>query len=185
MDEEAREIEAKINASEHGGSINFMTKWATRPKDLLGYLNKHKPHVVHFSGHGSPTEEIVLLDDKGKPEPVSKEDLVSLFHALKDNIRVVFLNACFTRPQAEAITKEIDCAIGMTRAIGDDTAIIFAEAFYSAIGFGRSIENAFAQGKLAIRFAKIPEENTPILMCRDTITAQSIVLIDPKKTGGL
>jgi hypothetical protein len=35
---------------------------------------------------------------------MSKEALVSLFRALKDNVRVVMLNACYTRPQAEAIS---------------------------------------------------------------------------------
>jgi CHAT domain-containing protein len=126
LDEESREIEAKLRAAEHRDSFELITKWAVRPDDLLQSLNQHKPHVVHFGGHGSPTEEIVLLDNLGKPKPVSKEALVHLFRALKDNIRVVVLNACFSQPQAEAITGEIDCAVGMTRAIGADAAITFA-----------------------------------------------------------
>ena len=119
LDEEAREIEAKIRAAEHRDSVELITKWAVRPDDLLQSLNQHRPHIVHFSGHGSPTEEIVLLDKLGEPKPVSKEALVSLFRTLKDNIRVVVLNACFSKPQAEAITGEIDCAIGMMPEIGD------------------------------------------------------------------
>lgn len=124
LDEEVREIEEKVRAAKHRESLQLITKWAVRPDDLLQSLNQHKPHVVHFSGHGSSTEEIILLDKLGNPKPVSKEALVSLFRTLKDNIRVVLLNACFSRPQAEAITGEIECAIGMMRAIGDDGAII-------------------------------------------------------------
>src|SRR5260370_5353768 len=97
LDEEAREIEAKIRAAEHRDSVELITKWAVRPDDLLQSLNQHRPHIVHFSGHGSPTEEIVLLDKLGEPKPVSKEALVSLFRTLKDNIRVVVLNACFSK----------------------------------------------------------------------------------------
>ncbi len=89
LDEEVREIEAKIRAAEHRDSLELITKWAVRPDDLLQSLNQHKPHIVHFSGHGSPTEEIILLDNHGKPKSVSKEALVSLFRTLKDNIRVV------------------------------------------------------------------------------------------------
>src|SRR5262249_21941303 len=100
LDEEAREIEAKLRAAKHRDSLQLITKWAARPDDLLQSLNEHKPHVVHFSGHGSPTEEIVLLDKLGDPKGVSKEALVSLFRTLKDNIRVVLLNACFSRQQA-------------------------------------------------------------------------------------
>lgn len=180
LDEEVREIEAKIRAAQHRDSLELITKWAVRPDDLLQSLNQHKPHVVHFSGHGSSTEEIILLDNQGKPKPVSKEALVSLFRTLKDNIRVVLLNACFSQPQAEAITGEIDCAIGMMRAIGDDAAITFAASFYRAIGFGRSVKDAFDQGKTALLLEGIGEEQTPHLITRQTVAAESIVLINPR-----
>jgi hypothetical protein len=180
LDEEAREIEAKIRASEYRDSLELITRWAVRPDDLLQYLNQYKPHVVHFSGHGSPTEEIILLDKQRVAKPVSKEALVSLFRTLKDNIRVVLLNACYSRPQAEAITSEIDCSIGMSRAIGDNAAIAFAASFYRAIGFGRSVREAFDQGKTALLLEGIPEEKTPSLLTRSTITPQSVILINPR-----
>src|SRR5258707_13527497 len=164
LDEEAREIEAKIRAPDPPDSLELIGRWAVRADDLLQSLNQHRPHIVHFSGHGNPTEEIVLLDALGKPKPVSKEALVHLFRALKDNIRVVVLNACFSRPQAEAITGEIDCAIGMTRAIGDDAAITFAASFYRAIGFGRSVRQAFNQGMPAILLDGSLEGKTPVLL---------------------
>jgi hypothetical protein len=182
LDEEAREIQTKVRAAEYRDSLELITRWAVRPDDLLQSLNEHKPHIVHFSGHGSPTEEIILLDQQGNPKPVSKAALVSLFYTLKDNIRVVLLNACFSRPQAEAITEEIDCAIGMTRAIGDEAAIAFAASFYRAIGFGRSIREAFDQGKTALLLEGIPEENIPELVTRHTITPESIVLIAPNSS---
>jgi hypothetical protein len=135
---------------------------------------------VHFSGHGSSTEEIILLDKQGNPKPVSKEALVSLFRTLKDNIRVVILNACFSRPQAEAITGEIDCAIGMSRAIGDEAAITFAASFYRAIGFGRSVKEAFEQGRTSLLMEGISEEQTPDLLTGQGVKAASIVLVNPQ-----
>ena len=39
LDEEVREIEAKIRASEHRDVIEFITKWAARPDDLLQALS--------------------------------------------------------------------------------------------------------------------------------------------------
>ncbi|ARN82251.1 hypothetical protein DSM21852_16510 [Methylocystis bryophila] len=178
LTKEAREIEEKIRAAQFRDSLEFITKWAVRPDDLLQSLNQHKPHIVHFSGHGSPAEEIILLDKLGNAKPVSKEALIGLFRTLKDNIRIVLLNACFSRPQAEAITAEIDCAIGMTHAIGDDAAIIFAASFYRAIGFGRSVKDAFDQGKAAIILEGIQEEETPELMTRQNVTAESVVLVN-------
>jgi hypothetical protein len=179
LDEEAREIETKIRAARHRDSLELITKWAARPDDLLQALNEHRPHIVHFSGHGEPTEEIVLLDELGKPKPVSKEALVSLFRTLKDNIRVVVLNACFSRPQAEAITGEIDCAIGMMPEIGDNAAITFAASLYRAIGFGRSIKEAFDQGITALLLDGSTEDKTPVLMSGKTTAPDKVFLINP------
>jgi hypothetical protein len=145
LDEEAREIEAKIRGADYREALELITKWAVRPVDLLQFLNQHQPTVVHFSGHGSTAAEIILLDRDRRPKPVSQQALAALFRALKDKIRVVVLNACFSRPQAEAIAQEIDCAVGMGPAIGDPAAIVFAASFYRALGFGRSVQNAFDQ----------------------------------------
>ena len=183
LDEEVREIEAKIRAAEHRDTLELITKWAARPDDLLQSLNQHRPHIVHFSGHGNPTEELVLLDKEGRPKTVTKEALVNLFRTLKDNIRVVLLNACFSKPQAEAITGEIDCAIGMSRAIGDDAAIVFAASFYRAIGFGRTIKEAFDQGKTALLLESIPEESTPTLLIREGIAPNQIELVPMASTA--
>ena len=180
LDEEVREIEMKIQASGFRDSLELVSKWAVRSDDLLQYLNQYKPQIVHFSGHGSPTEEIVLLDRQGNAKPVAKGALVSLFRTLKDNIRVVLLNACFSRPQAEAITQEIDCAIGMQRAIGDAAAIIFAASFYRAIGWGRSVQDAFDQGTTALLLEGIPEDKTPVIVTRKGMTAEAINLVDPR-----
>lgn len=179
LDEEVREIETKIRAAEHRDDVELITKWAARPDDLLQALNEHSPHVVHFSGHGSPTDEIILLDKLGASKPVSKEALVSLFRTLKDNIRVVVLNACYSRAQAQAITGEIDCAIGMRRAVGDAAAIAFAAAFYRAVGFGRSVQDAFNQGITSLLLEGIREENTPELLVRSGVDARSVVLVNP------
>jgi hypothetical protein len=179
LDEEAREIQEKIRKAEYRDSMEFITHWAARPDDLLQFLNQYKPDVVHFSGHGSDTEEIILLDKDGKPKPVSKAALVSLFRNFKKSTQVAVLNACFSQAQAESIAEEIDCAIGMTRAISDDAAIVFAGSFYRAIGFGHSVEEAFEQGKTALLAEGIPEETIPALMCRDGIKADSIILIKP------
>jgi CHAT domain len=179
LDEEVREIQTKIRSTKYRDALTLETIWATRPDDLLQALNEHKPHVVHFSGHGSPTEEIILLDRFGKAKAVSKGALVDLFRVLKDNIRLVILNACFSRPQAEAIVQTIDCAVGMGREIGDDAAITFAASFYRALGFGRSVDQAFDQGKVALQLEGMPEDLTPQLLCRRGVDPSSIVLISP------
>lgn len=177
LDREIREIEEKIRSSEHRDTLELITKWALRPDDLLQYLNQHQPHIVHFSGHGSEANEILLLTETGSAQPVSSEALAELCRSLKDNIRVVILNACFSRGQAEAIVEHIDFAVGMNKEIGDQAAITFAASFYRALGFGRSVQGAFDQGKTALMLAGISEEHTPELLCRKGADPNALVLL--------
>ncbi len=179
LDVEVREIEAKIRASDYRKTLKLISKWAVRPDDLLQLLNEHKPHIVHFSGHGYPSEEIVLQDSNGQPKPVSKRALAALFTTLKDNIRLVVLNACYSKPQAAAIVDVVDCAVGMNQEIGDQAAITFSASFYRAIGFGRSVKDAFDQGNTALLLEGIPEEETAELMLRDGVHGSEVVLVSP------
>lgn len=179
LDEEIRAITEKIRASAHRDLIEIISVWAARPDDLLQVLNEHQPHIMHFSGHGSKSEEIILNDNNGKPKPVSKKALVNLFRVLKGNVQVVLLNACYSKAQAEGIIEVIPCTIGMRRSIGDNAAITFAASFYRAIGFGRSVQEAFDQGISALLLESIPEEDNPQLLTQNGVDASGVILVNP------
>jgi tetratricopeptide (TPR) repeat protein len=166
LDEEIREISDKIRLSEGRDVLDIVTAWAVRPDDLLQYLNQYKPQIVHFSGHGSDAGEIILVDNKGDAKSVSSRALKKLFTTLRDNIQIVFLNACYSRIQGEAINKVIDYVIGMNKEVGDRAAIVFAASFYRALGFDRTIQEAFDQAITALLLEGIPEEDTPVLLVR-------------------
>jgi len=179
LDEEIRTITEKIRAADYRDSLELVPMLATRPDDLLQSLNVYKPQVVHFSGHGWTTGEIILVGQDGSPKPIGPPAIKALFRAMKDNVRVVLLNACFSRIQAKAITDVIECAIGMNIEIGDRAAIVFAASFYRAIGFGRSVQESFDQGIIALQLEGIPEESTPELLVKAGVNPSSIVLINP------
>ena len=181
LDEEIRAITKRIRMSEHRDSLDLIPVLEACPDDLLQALNQHKPHIVHFSGHGAPEGQIFLDDNDGNPTPVNADTLQRLFSSLKDNIRLVVLNACYSKAQAKAIAKAIDCAIGMNAPVNDDSAIAFAGALYGAIGFGRSIEQAFEQGKLAVSLNNLEGENTPeLIRGRGVDPAQIILVSEPE-----
>jgi hypothetical protein len=115
---------------------------------------------------------------------VSKAALVHLFRILKDNVRVVVLNACHSRPQAEALAETIDCTVGMNRPIGDQAAVVFAASFYRALGFGRSVKEAFELGRAALLLEGIPEDQTPELLTRPGVDAAGFRLIAPTAVVG-
>lgn len=176
IDEEMRAIEQKVRAAEHRDVLVFQSNWAVRPDDLLQLLNQHRPQIVHFSGHGSHTG-LCLAGNDGQTRLVTARALQALFSTLKDNIRLVFLNACYSREQAQALVTTIDCVVGMKESIRDDAATVFASSFYRALGFGRSIQEAFDQGRTALLLEGIPEEDIPELLVKDRIDPKQVVLI--------
>ena len=156
----------KVRAADYRDSLELVSRWAVRPDDLLQALLEVKPHVVHFSGHGRSAAELIVLDDRGSPKPVSKEALIHVFRTLKDNVRVVVLNACYSQPQAEALAQTIDCT-GTGERLGVSSRVALVRelsglASADFVGLVTSIEGAGAhvsrQGTVAelVRWAESP-----------------------------
>jgi len=168
-----------LRASEYGDVFLLIAVPAARPDDLLQTLNQHRPKIVQFSGHGAKTGELLFLDNQGNAKPIAPAALKILFQALKDDIRLVILNACYSESQALALAEVIDCVVGMSDAISDGAAIAFIASFYRALGFGRSIQNAFDQGLAALGLEGLDEQATPRLVTRPGVDPTQVILAAP------
>lgn len=177
LDAESRAIDQALRQASFRDTFEFEQHWAVRIGDLQELLLRHKPHIVHFSGHGSPSSEIILEDDAGNAHPVSQSALKQLFSLLKDNVKCVVLNACYSASQARAIAEAVDCVIGVQDAISDKAAIKFALSFYRALGYGRNFKTAFELGCLEIGLEKHEEETKPQLLAL-RIDPTQLTLID-------
>lgn len=166
LDEEFREIEHALQQTEFRSKFIVEKHLAVRVSDLQGYLLKYKPDIVHFSGHGSSNSEIILENLDGVSQPITGRALSQLFFVLKDNVKCVVLNACYSESQANAISENISCVIGMSKAIGDKPAIKFATAFYQALGYGRNVKTAFDLGCVLIDLENLGEHNIPKLISK-------------------
>lgn len=174
LDAEERAIDISLERSESFREFELKQHWGVRVEDLQHVLLRHSPDIVHFSGHGSNSSEIFLEDINGRSHAVPSEALSKLFFLLKKNIRCVVLNACYSQEQAEGIARSIDCVIGMSKAIGDDAAIVFAASFYQALGFGQDVETAFQLACNAIHLEGLNEQDTPKLLARN-IDPQTVI----------
>ena len=164
LGEEVREITEGLKRSSHQASFDLVSNWAVRSRDFYRHILEVQPYIVHFSGHGTGEDGIVLEDDIGEIQLVSTSALESLFKLFASKgLECVLLNACFSEVQAEAISKHIPYVLGMTKGIGDKAAIIFAVAFYDALGAGETIEFAFELACTAITMVNIPESLTPVM----------------------
>jgi hypothetical protein len=178
LGEEVRTIDERLRGADFRDRFDLVQHWAVRFEDLSEALLRHRPHVVHFSGHGSMAGAIILEDADGRSSEVAASALGDLFGILEDNLRCVVLNACYSAKQAGAVADHIDCVIGTTRAISDPAAIRFAGGFYRALGYGKSVGTAFALGQNEIDLAALGEADTPKLLAREGIDASAIHILD-------
>jgi hypothetical protein len=139
--------------------------------DLQRIWMEYDPQILHFSGHGSDIDGLIFENQEGNSEYISPKHLSDLFKVLGKNIHLVFLNACYTFSQAEAISKHIDYVIGTMGSIGDNAARIFAKYFYQAIGFDKSVQDAFELAKIQLNLFNIPEDQIPILLTGNGVNA--------------
>lgn len=163
LDEEVRDIDESLKRSKLRDQFNLKQKWAVRVDDLQRGLLDEQPAIVHFSGHGTPHDGVIVEDETGKAEKVNPRALAGLFELFADQIECVVLNACYSEDQADAISKHIKYVVGMKTAVGDEAAIKFAVGFYGALGAGKSYDVAFKLGCNAIGMSNIPEDLTPQL----------------------
>lgn len=180
LDEEARSIGEKIRSSQHRDVVKLQTRWAVRPLDILQAINELSPTIVHFSGHGSDQDELVLQDDRGQPKRISKQAIVQTISVASESVRLVVFNTCFSFNQAQEAVKYVDAAIGMNTTIGDNAARIFSSQLYSSIGFGRSIITAFNQAKAALMMEIPDEAETPQLYIKEGIIDDDLLLVNPE-----
>jgi len=166
LDEELREIKNTLQLSPNRDEFQIITESALRVDDLTRFLSHHQPTIVHFSGHGSGNDGLVLEDHSGRMQLVSTQALANLFDSFQSQVECVLLNACYSKEQATAIHQHIDCVVAMNQAIGDTAAIKFSIGFYTGLGAGRNYEDCFQMGCNSIDLHGIPEYLTPEIKIR-------------------
>jgi CHAT domain len=170
VDEEAREISEKIEEGVYRDRFELYKHPATRPNDLQLLLLKYQPHIVHFSGHGTKRHKIVFTGPRGRAKSVDLQGLADVFALYKSHLRLVLLNACFTKEHACSISEVIDYSIGTERPIGDKVSVTFAGAFYRALGFGKSIRDAFESAQAELALTRMPRSRGIQLFIRKGIS---------------
>ncbi len=125
--------------------------------------------IVHFIGHGN-TAGLALEDEFGREQFVPVAELTAAFK--NSRAKLVVLNACETRPLAQALQHAgIPSVIGTHAPIADEAAKIFSETFYSRLALGQSLQTAFtaAQEILTNKFGEAAAQNLSLLQLTDTI----------------
>lgn len=177
LDKEARDVREAIERAKHRDSVALESRWAVRTRDLFQALNSGEPTIVHFSGHGAADGSLVFEDDFGGTKLVPPSAMAIALSTMTDRVRLLVFNACFSEAQAIEVTKSVQAAIGMSTSISDGAAVLFAATLYSAIGFGLTLEKAFAQARAALAIDYPDERETPRLYVAEGVDASEIVYV--------
>jgi O-acetyl-ADP-ribose deacetylase (regulator of RNase III) len=163
--------------SQYRDQLWIVQSWATRPDDILSWLLRYQPHVVHFAGHASENGEIVLESESGEPALVPVDAIGELVHGTCPDLRFVVLNACFSLSGAEQLLNQAGCVVGTTAQIADQAAIAFSGGFYRALSHGHSVKRAFDMGKASVQLYRL-DPSVLQLVTRKGIDADGLKLMD-------
>jgi hypothetical protein len=181
LGKEIREILLKIEEAKFRDRITLQQWHATEPLDLIPNINRHKPHMVQFSGHGSP-DGILMMGPPNRSQPLAADRLIQMLKWSGEDLRIVFFNICDSEEYAHAAAQVVDGAIGMRGDLYDLPARTFAASLYSGLAFGKSLKRAFYQACAAI--GNEPDSTVPQLFFRDGTDPHEIVLVRPGNDDG-
>jgi len=141
----------------------------------------HRDVVVEpGSSDGESSHGLFFQGPDGRPQLVSTAALEETFGAAGASVQLVVLSACYSDVQARALLPHVGCVVGMSGAIGDDTARTFAIGFYGGLGERESIAAAYKQGCAAISLEGLRDRDRPQLVVRVGVDAGKLVLVvDP------
>jgi hypothetical protein len=204
LEGEIRAIRAELAAVGLDDVLQFLSRPAATPADLQRVLLRERPAVIQFSGHGRGSEASgsrssgaatrklvherphphestgIMLQGDGADDVkvVSGAALGDLFAKTTQSVRLVFLNACHSVEQAEALLRYVDFVVGIDGAISDQAAKVFAVAFYRALAYGRDIQTAFDLGVNALMLEELHDDvPLPVLQARSNLDPRHVALV--------
>ena len=105
--------------------------------------NRDRIAVFHYAGHGTPTG-LMLEDVDGVMTKLASADGLAQLFDIQKNLKLVFLNACATQDQVNALrAKNIPNIIATTRSIKDKMAVQISKRFYEALGQKHDVKSSY------------------------------------------
>ena len=147
LGDEMREILASLK----GQNVKFMLLPAAQRLDLKTAIASNNIDILHFSGHASKEEGIILRDDVGMEDPVAGTELQELLTNVDHPIKLTVLNACNTQETAAKIQSSVGAVISTQKELKDTAAKKMTRVLYSRLCAGESVEQACETARSFVR----------------------------------
>ena len=172
---EGTEIQQTLDAKRD--KFEFINRLGITKNHFLDDLERYKPSILHFSGHGTEYSSLVFQDG----DELSPAQLEKTFQSLPFKISLVFLNACYSKKQARPISKYVDYIIGMEKSVSDDAAIIFSSQFYKSLLKNINYKEAYDDAIAYLSYYLESESTIPKLIITHGLSPKIKSSLDEKK----
>jgi hypothetical protein len=167
--DEIREIDQVIRSANHRDTLEPFQHHGLRASDIPTLLLRHKPHILHLSGHSRPTEGLVIEDDARRVAKIKPAQLVRLIlkSTAESNPRLVFFSFCYSDACASKISPSVPYAVGVKGEIAAESLLVFSHSFYHALASGKSVQGAFELARERLRAAGLAGSDAMVLRIRN------------------
>ncbi|MCG2612724.1 CHAT domain-containing protein [Terrimonas sp. NA20] len=150
--DEQRMIAKILNSKENEGLCAVVERPAADLDTILSVIQDgrfaHRIAIFHFGGHA---DDYSLLFRSGTINTKAFDKILAGISSL----RLVFLNGCATRLQAENLHKlGVPAVIASIQAVPDKEASDFANVFYRGLAERQSVRDAFEFAKNSVKSAR-------------------------------
>lgn len=170
VDDEAKQICERLREGPYRERFQLHNHAVFSASDLQKLLLMYEPHIVHFSGNGRQLRRLLLGNVHGRTVRAGPQGLANLFALYSSHVRLVLLNSCFSKVEAQSISEVVNYSIGAGKASGGKVGVTFAGAFYRALGFGKSVRTAFASAKAELVLTRTPRSRGIELFVRHGVS---------------
>lgn len=126
-----------------GSRVVPTIRQAVQYEDLDACLYDARPHILHFSGHGTAGGEILLEDHGGFGHPLGAAALARVLAAF-GRLSAIVLGSCHTAAAARPLLAVSDVVVGASGPLHDICALHFTRHLYRGVAAGEPVARAFA-----------------------------------------
>ena len=168
MSEELAHLDEALRDLAHSGVVDTRRIEHTTLESLDQALLEHRPHVLHFIGHGDfhGDDGVLVLEAEspgGASDAIAGRQLGVLLRNHLASLRLVYLNSCmgaavsrhdpFGGVAQSLIRRGIPAVIAMQFPVPDKAAVALARHFYRYLAAGQPVDAALTSAR-AFLFAR-------------------------------
>lgn len=157
---ELKEVANVFYEARMDGDVHLEVVPEARAEDVVRYVERFRPDIVHFSGHGEKKRLVVSDSAYFDGETLAAQWLKQ---TLQDKgVSVLVLNCCWSASFVEDLKDTVGLVIGADQPLRVENAQKFAALFYGAVRDGLPLGEAYVKAATVSEQYKAEPKSGPV-----------------------